>query len=160
MINLRLSVDANIRESSTAQGAITDGYGQTSSFYRLWGDGFHELYSGFKKFIQIAFILKMLHIKPFCNMSNKVFDIMIDLTKTILPNGETVDIRNQQSNTYLVPVFQLDWMVLTTFPYPSLPQCSPQLFFIFYKFVPSFVVEYPTMIIEWHLYFIAFSSSW
>jgi hypothetical protein len=32
----------------------------------------------------------MLHIKAFCNMTNKAFDMIIDLIKGALPNGETL----------------------------------------------------------------------
>jgi hypothetical protein len=83
-------VDDNIGESSTSRGPTPDDHEQTSSFYRFWEDGLRELYPGCKKFTQIAFVLKMLHIKSFCNMSNKAFDMMIDLIKTALPDGETL----------------------------------------------------------------------
>jgi hypothetical protein len=74
-------LDDNIGESFTSWGPTTDNHEQTSSFYRLRKDGLRELYLSYKKFTQIAFVLKMLHIKAFCNISNNVFDIMIDLIK-------------------------------------------------------------------------------
>jgi hypothetical protein len=83
-------VDDNIGESSIARGPTPYDHEQTSSFYQFWEDGLQELYLGCKKFTQIAFVLKMLHIKSFCNMSNKAFDMMINLIKTALPDGETL----------------------------------------------------------------------
>jgi len=83
-------LDANIGESSAAQGSMTDDHEQRTSFDRLCVDGLRELYPGCKKISKISFILKMLHIKAICNMSNKAFDMMIDLIKGALPDGETL----------------------------------------------------------------------
>ena len=49
-----------------------------------------ELYPGYKKFTKVAFILKMLHIKTSCTMSNKAFDMIIKFIKEALPDGETL----------------------------------------------------------------------
>jgi hypothetical protein len=83
-------LDANIGESSTAPGPTTNDHEQRSSFYRLWEDGLGEIYPGCKKISKIAFILKMLHIKTLCNVSNKAFDMFIELFKRALPDGETL----------------------------------------------------------------------
>jgi hypothetical protein len=83
-------LDANIGESSAAKGSTTDNHEQRTSFDRLCVDGLRKLYPGCKKISKISFILKMLHIKAICNMSNKAFDMMIDLIKGALPDGETL----------------------------------------------------------------------
>jgi hypothetical protein len=83
-------VDANIGESSTTRAPTTDDHDQRTSFDRLLEDGLHELYPGCKKRSKIAFILKMLHIKTICNMSNKAFDMIINEIKEVLPDGETL----------------------------------------------------------------------
>jgi hypothetical protein len=83
-------LDANIGEFSTSQGPTTDANEDINSFYRRLEDGLRELYPGCKKFTKIAFILKMLHIKAICNISNKAFDMMIDLIKKALPVGEAL----------------------------------------------------------------------
>ena len=83
-------LDADIGESSTSQGLTTDDNEQTSFFDRLWKNGLRDLYPGCKTITQIAFVLKVLHIKAFCDMSNKAFDMMIDLIKTTLPDRETL----------------------------------------------------------------------
>jgi hypothetical protein len=82
--------DANIGESSAAQGSTTDDQLPRTSFDRLCVDGLREIYPGCKKILKISFILKMLHIKTICNMTNKAFDMMIDLIKGALPDGETL----------------------------------------------------------------------
>jgi hypothetical protein len=71
-------LDANIGKSSTSQDPTTNDHKQTISFYQLWDDDLRKLYPSCEKFIQIIFVLKMIHIKAFCNMDNKVFDMMIN----------------------------------------------------------------------------------
>jgi hypothetical protein len=83
-------LDANIGESSTSQGPTTGASEDINSFYRRLEDGLRELYPGCKKFTKIAFKLKMLHIKAICNISHKAFNMMIDLIKKALLDGETL----------------------------------------------------------------------
>jgi hypothetical protein len=83
-------LDANIGESSTSQGPTTGAHEEINSFYRLLEDGLSDLYPSYKKFTKIAFVLKMLHIKTICNISNKTFDMMIGLIEKALPDGETL----------------------------------------------------------------------
>jgi len=52
-------------------------------------DAQRELYPSYKKFSKLSFIVNLLHIKTLCNMSNKAFDMVIDLIKRALPNGKT-----------------------------------------------------------------------
>jgi len=90
-------LDANKGESSASQGPTTGDNEDINSFYRSLEDGLRELYPGCKKFTKIAFILKMLHIKAICNISNKAFDMMIDLIKKALPDGETLPISYKEA---------------------------------------------------------------
>jgi hypothetical protein len=82
-------LDANIGESSAARGSTTDHHEQRTSFDRLCVDGLRELYLGCEKISKISFILKILNIKAICSMTNKTFDMMIDLIKGALPDGNT-----------------------------------------------------------------------
>ncbi|GLT52919.1 hypothetical protein SLA2020_262280 [Shorea laevis] len=82
--------DANIDDSSTTHGPTTNDYEQRTSFDRLWEDAHRELYPGCKEFSKLSFLLNMLQVKMLCNMSNKAFDMMIDLIKRALPDGETL----------------------------------------------------------------------
>lgn len=79
-------IDANIGESFTSQGPTTSAHEGINSFYQLLEDGLRELYPGYKKFTKIDFVLKTLHIKAICNISNKALDMMIDLIKKALPD--------------------------------------------------------------------------
>jgi hypothetical protein len=81
--------DGNTSESSTTPGPTTNGY-ESKNFGQLLEDAQHELYPDCNKFSTLAFITNLLYIKIFCNMSNKVFDMVIDLIKKALPDGETL----------------------------------------------------------------------
>jgi hypothetical protein len=90
--NVRLGTffEANIGESSTTPGLTTNNHEHSTPFDRLWEDSIGELYPSCNKFTKVAFILKMLHIKMICNMSNKAFDMIIKLIKEALRDGETL----------------------------------------------------------------------
>jgi hypothetical protein len=81
--------DGNTGESSTTPGPTTNGY-ELKNFDQLLEDAQHELYPVCTKFSTLAFITNLLHINIFCNMSNKAFDMVIDLIKKALPDGETL----------------------------------------------------------------------
>jgi hypothetical protein len=80
----------NMGDSSTTQGPTTNDYEHRTSFDPLCEDAHHELYPGCKQFSKLSFIVNMIHIKTLCNMSNKAFNMMIDLMRRALPNGETL----------------------------------------------------------------------
>jgi hypothetical protein len=82
-------LDGNTGESSTTLGPTTNDY-ESKNFDQLLEDAQHELYPACKKFSTLAFTTNLLHIKIFCNMSNKAFDTVIDLIKRALPDGETL----------------------------------------------------------------------
>ncbi|XP_062145287.1 uncharacterized protein LOC133852537 [Alnus glutinosa] len=82
---------ANAGESSTTPGPTTNDY-EPRTFDQLLEDAQRELYlyPGCKKFSKLSFTVNLLHIKTLCNMSNKAFDMVIDLIKRALPDGETL----------------------------------------------------------------------
>jgi hypothetical protein len=81
--------DGNTGESSTTPSPTTNGY-KSKDFDHLLKDARHELYLGCKKFSTLAFTMNLFHIKILCDMSNKMFDMVIDLIKRALPDGETL----------------------------------------------------------------------
>ena len=81
--------DANIGESSTTPNPTNNDH-YKRPFNQLWEDGQRELYPGYKNFSKLAFIVKLLHIKTIFNWSDKSFDMVIDLIKKALPDGESL----------------------------------------------------------------------
>uniref|UniRef100_A0A2N9GAQ5 Transposase-associated domain-containing protein n=1 Tax=Fagus sylvatica TaxID=28930 RepID=A0A2N9GAQ5_FAGSY len=81
--------DANMGESSTTPNPTSNDH-YARPFDKLWEDAQRELYPGCKKFSKLAFIVKLLHIKTICNWSDKSFDMVIDLIKKALPDGESL----------------------------------------------------------------------
>jgi hypothetical protein len=83
-------LEANIGESSITRSLTIDNHKHRTPFGHLWKDGMSELYSICNKFTKVAFILKMPHINTICNMSNKAFDIIINLINETFPDGKTL----------------------------------------------------------------------
>ena len=81
--------DANIGESSTTVDSTNNDH-YKRPFNQLWEDAQRELYPGCKNFSKLSFIVKLLHIKTICNWSDKSFDMVIDLIKKALPDGESL----------------------------------------------------------------------
>jgi hypothetical protein len=81
--------DANIGESSTTSDPTNNDH-YKRPFNQLWEDAQRELYPGCKNFSKLAFIVKLLHIKTICNWSDKLFDMVIDLIKKALLDGESL----------------------------------------------------------------------
>uniref|UniRef100_A0A2N9G009 DUF4216 domain-containing protein n=1 Tax=Fagus sylvatica TaxID=28930 RepID=A0A2N9G009_FAGSY len=88
-IYMRIFPDANMVESSTTPNPTSNDH-YARPFDKLWEDAQRELYPGCKKFSKLAFIVKLLHIKTIYNWSDKSFDIVIDLIKKALPDGESL----------------------------------------------------------------------
>jgi hypothetical protein len=80
---------ANAGESSTTPGPTTNDY-ELRTFDKVLEDARLEFYPGCKKFSKLSFTMNLLHIKTLCNMSNNAFDMVIDLIKRALPDGETL----------------------------------------------------------------------
>ncbi|XP_042944837.1 uncharacterized protein LOC122278720 [Carya illinoinensis] len=82
-------MDTNIGESSTSQDLALPELGN-KNFEHLWEDSQRQLYPGCVKFSKLAFIVRLLHLKTINNWSNKSFDMLIDLLRQALPDGETL----------------------------------------------------------------------
>ena len=50
----------------------------------------HELYPIFKKFSKLSFLLKLHHLKVYNKWSNKSFNLLLDLLRDALADGETL----------------------------------------------------------------------
>lgn len=65
-----------------------DHEGQLDKFTRLLRDLECELYSGCQKYSKLSFLVKLLHIKLINGWSNKSFNMVLELFKDTLPDGE------------------------------------------------------------------------
>jgi hypothetical protein len=90
-IHMERFLDCNTSESSSTPSPTTNGY-ELKFFDQLLEDARRELYPSCKKFSTSAFTMNLLHIKIHYNMNNKVFDMVTDLIKRALPDGETIQI--------------------------------------------------------------------
>ena len=88
-IYMRTFSNANMGESSTTSNPTSNDH-YLRPFDKLWKDAQCELYPGCKKFSKLAFIVKLHHIKTIYNWSDKSFDIVIDLIKKALSDGESL----------------------------------------------------------------------
>ena len=82
-------LNANIGESFTSPSLSNNDY-KAIPFDQLWEDAKCEFYPGCKKFSKLSFCMKLLHIKTLCNWSDKSFDLVINLIKQALLNGESL----------------------------------------------------------------------
>ncbi|XP_012837883.1 PREDICTED: uncharacterized protein LOC105958419 [Erythranthe guttata] len=60
------------------------------NFERLLSDIKRELYPGCKKYSLLSFIVKLLHIKVMNKMTDKTMNLILELIKDILPEGNIV----------------------------------------------------------------------
>ncbi|XP_042396490.1 uncharacterized protein LOC121986596 [Zingiber officinale] len=56
-------------------------------FYKLIDDSQKELYPECKKFYKLAFIIRLLHLKCLGKMTNKIFNMLLDLLREAFPNA-------------------------------------------------------------------------
>ena len=49
-----------------------------------------EIYPGCKKYFNLSFLIKLLHLKVISGWSNKSFNMLLQLLKDALPNGKTL----------------------------------------------------------------------
>lgn len=60
------------------------------TFVALLREARQQLYPGCEKFSRLSFIVKLLHIKIMNNWTNKSFNMLLELLKEALPDGETL----------------------------------------------------------------------
>ncbi|KAM3344672.1 hypothetical protein P3S68_024381 [Capsicum galapagoense] len=59
-------------------------------FDQLLKEAERELYLGCKKFLNLSFLVKLLHLKVYNQWSYKSFDMLLELLKEALPTNETL----------------------------------------------------------------------
>ena len=71
-----------IREESTVD--------YVDEFDSLMGDANRQLYPGCTKYSKLHFVIKLMHLKTLNGWSNKSVDMLLELFKDALPEGETL----------------------------------------------------------------------
>ncbi|XP_071906894.1 uncharacterized protein [Coffea arabica] len=61
--------------------------GEAEKFYNLIDNSNKELYSGCKRFSKLSFMIRLLHLKCLGKLSNKIFDMLLDLLKEAFPDA-------------------------------------------------------------------------
>ncbi|XP_071940025.1 uncharacterized protein [Coffea arabica] len=62
---------------------------EAEKFYKLIDDSQQDLYSGCKNFSKLSFIIRLLHLKCLGKMSNKIFNILVELLREAFPEAIT-----------------------------------------------------------------------
>lgn len=57
--------------------------------FRLLRDAEHKLHLGSKRFMKLSFLMKLLHMKCLNGWGNNSFNMLLNLLKEALPEGET-----------------------------------------------------------------------
>ncbi|XP_027156993.1 uncharacterized protein LOC113758246 [Coffea eugenioides] len=60
---------------------------EAEKFYNLIDNSNKELYSGCKRFSKLSFMIRLLHLKCLGKLSNKIFDMLLDLLKETFPDA-------------------------------------------------------------------------
>ncbi|XP_073130868.1 uncharacterized protein [Henckelia pumila] len=79
--------DDNINNTSGFEKDKDIPIGEAQKFYKLIDDSQKELYPGCKKFSKLAFIIRLLHLKCLGKMTNKIFDMLLDLLREAFSNA-------------------------------------------------------------------------
>nr|XP_027071970.1 uncharacterized protein LOC113696785 [Coffea arabica] len=62
---------------------------EAEKFYKLIDDSQQDLYSGCKNFSKLSFIIRLLHLKFLGKMSNKIFNMLVELLREAFPEAMT-----------------------------------------------------------------------
>ncbi|XP_071912427.1 uncharacterized protein [Coffea arabica] len=62
---------------------------EVEKFYKLIDDSQQDLYSGCKNFPKLSFIIRLLHLKCLGKMSNKIFNMLVELLREAFPEAMT-----------------------------------------------------------------------
>nr|XP_027083699.1 uncharacterized protein LOC113706000 [Coffea arabica] len=62
---------------------------EAEKFYKLINDSQQDLYSGCKNFSKLSFIIHLLHLKCLGKMSNKIFNMLVELLREAFPEAMT-----------------------------------------------------------------------
>ncbi|KAH0696315.1 hypothetical protein KY289_013797 [Solanum tuberosum] len=81
---------ANQETTSSNNGCDNLSESEAKKFEKLLKEAECELYPGCKKFSKLSFAVKLLHLKVYNQWSNKSFNMLLELLRDALPNGETL----------------------------------------------------------------------
>ncbi|KAG5586393.1 hypothetical protein H5410_046827 [Solanum commersonii] len=81
---------ANQETTSSNNGCDNLSESKTKKFDKLLKEAECKLYLGCKKFSKLSFVVKLLHLKVYNHWSNKSFNMLLELLRDSLPNGETL----------------------------------------------------------------------
>nr|XP_027120117.1 uncharacterized protein LOC113737066 [Coffea arabica] len=62
---------------------------EAEKFYKLIDDFQQDLYNGCKNFSKLSFIIRLLHLKCLGKMSNKIFNMIVELLREAFPEAMT-----------------------------------------------------------------------
>ncbi|XP_071933830.1 uncharacterized protein [Coffea arabica] len=62
---------------------------EAEKFYKLIDDSQQDLYRGCKNFSKLSFIIRLLHLKCLGKMSNKIFNMLVELLREAFPEAMT-----------------------------------------------------------------------
>ncbi|XP_071918866.1 uncharacterized protein [Coffea arabica] len=62
---------------------------EAEKFYKLIDDSQQDLYSSCKNFSKLSFIIRLLHLKCLGKMSNKIFNMLVELLREVFPEAMT-----------------------------------------------------------------------
>ena len=83
-------MDNNLGESIFGEDDDINGREDVRNFDKLLKDAQHELYPRCMKATLLSFIVKLLHVKVLNKLSNKAFNMILEIFKDILPEGNHV----------------------------------------------------------------------
>ena len=89
--DLELGDELNVMlaEMSEARISVVNSAENTNSFNKLLSDAQCDLFPGSKMYLLSA-IVKLLHLKVLNKWSNQSFNMLLDLIKEVLPEGDTL----------------------------------------------------------------------
>ena len=89
---------ANQPESSSGPGTFNIPH---NILENLIDDSKLPLYPGCTKFTKFAFLVRLLHLKVYNRWTNKSFDMLLQLLRDVIPNGECLPKTTYEANKYL-----------------------------------------------------------
>ncbi|XP_026416083.1 uncharacterized protein LOC113311461 [Papaver somniferum] len=99
--------DVRLPNTYDSQGAFaggeTEGLGESNSgkFAKLLDEAEHELYHGCKDFSALTFLVELMHIKVLNQMSNKAFEMQLELLKEAFPKENRIPSSYYEANKLL-----------------------------------------------------------
>jgi len=86
-------LDAMLRDLVNSEHVNDDGHPSndaTSRFKHLIEEAKRELYLGCKNFSRLTFVIKLLHVKSYCRITNSAFSMILEMLLDAFPQFNTV----------------------------------------------------------------------